>query len=160
MALNYFEDLIGEFFQEKGFFIIQNIKYKGNKEIDLLGINPVNNKKIHVEITETRTADVDTMSALIEKKFINKDINKIYNKLFGSSNDINKIYVVWTYYTDELYKQKDVILKKYNVTIISHEEIFEYYKNRYPDKMGDTYPISHLLDLFMRYEEEIQKRNK
>lgn len=44
------EELVMAWLNQKGFFTLNNYRV-GNKEIDLLALNPINNDKIHVEIS-------------------------------------------------------------------------------------------------------------
>lgn len=44
------EEIVNEWLQSKGFFVMSGIVCKGNKEIDFLGINPKTGEKVHVEV--------------------------------------------------------------------------------------------------------------
>ena len=154
--MNYFEELIGEYFEEIGYFLQKNIRYGRNNEADLFGVNPKTMKMIHVEITERR-ATWNEFINYIEKKFDNKFTDKLYKEKFGTSRNIKKIYVVFWYHSDNNYKKKQELEEKFNIQIISFEDIFTYFKNRYPDKLGDTRKINHLIDLYFAFQEGGEK---
>jgi len=164
MSLNPFEEFASLFFEEQGYFSIKNIRYgkgRGKNEIDFLGYNPKNGKKIHVEITE-HPCTLNEIKKKIKTKFQNQYLDDIYQKYYGSINDIDKIFLVWWWYNDSQYKRKIEIEENYNLEIISHEKIYEFFIKRneemWDEIAGDTNKISHLLDLLLIYQQKIRDK--
>jgi len=156
--MDYYEQLIGDYFEEKGYFLQRNIRYGNNNEADLFGINPKTGEKIHIEITEQNKRLIEFKS-LLEKKFNNKYLKGLYKNHFGSSNKIKKIYLVWWHKSNNNYKNKRELEKKFGVEIISYEDIFTYFKKNYEENLGDTRKIRHLIDCCFTFEDNTKNND-
>ena len=45
------EEIVTSWLNQRGYFVINGVKCKGNKEIDILAVNPVTGDKLHVEVS-------------------------------------------------------------------------------------------------------------
>ena len=148
--VNVFEKIVKEFFEFDGFFLRENISYGRNNEIDLLGFNPKTKENIHVEVTET-VPSINDLKYLIEKKFENNYISDKYIELLGTKK-VKRIYVLWWYRKkSSKWQNRSEIEKKYDIKLISFEEIFEFFEAKLKDSWGEKNKIYSVIKMFMHY---------
>ena len=118
-------------------FTMTNIKCKGNKEIDLLAINPRTLEKYHVEarISTARgfaLREKDTYTSkgrahrrgldyFSKKKFNHSFVTQKIREIFSDSN-YRKILVVWST-EDDFKRLADIAKKKYNIELFGLRNI-------------------------------------
>jgi len=130
--------IIEKYFQENlHCFTMTNVRCKGNKEIDLLAMNPRTLEKYHVEarISTARgfaLREKDTYTSkgrahrrgldyFYEKKFNHPFVTQKIKEMFGDS-DYRKVLVVWN--TEDKFKRlADIAKKKYNIGLFGLRNI-------------------------------------
>tara|TARA_Y100000310_G_C20646634_1_gene797019 strand:- start:338 stop:829 length:492 start_codon:yes stop_codon:yes gene_type:complete len=91
MGIDVFEEVVASWLQTNGYFMMNNIKYGHNQEIDILATKTASNKIIHIEVT----CSSNPVSIIGTKKAGEKDYEqyaiKELNKKFFNEQVIDKI---------------------------------------------------------------------
>jgi len=125
MAFDLFEEVVGSWLQTKGYFIMSNIKYYGNKEIDILATKIGENKVIHIEVSCSSNPrgifGVSNLSAkdykthalsYLEKKYFNKYVEEKIKELTNCKDILIERIFVHAKVKPLTYKQLEIFREK------------------------------------------------
>ncbi len=107
MALDVFEEIVASWLQSNGFFMMNNIKYGNNQEIDILATKKaVTNEVIHIEVTcssnplsllgTTEHGEKDYENCTekyLQKKYLNDSVIKKIKEITDNNIMINRWFI-------------------------------------------------------------------
>ena len=106
MGLDIFEEVVASWLQTKGFFMMNNIKYGNNQEIDILATKTGTNQVVHIEVTcsSNAVALLGTNKAgekdykglahkYLQKKYLNDKVIEKIKKLTNDNVEIERWFI-------------------------------------------------------------------
>lgn len=106
MGLDIFEEVVASWLQTNGYFMMNNIKYGRNQEVDILATKVGLNEVIHIEVTCSSNAvtflgtseagEKDYKScaeAYLQKKFLNNDVVKKIKSITNDTVEIKRWFI-------------------------------------------------------------------
>jgi hypothetical protein len=146
-----------------------NIQVQGNKEIDLLAIDPLSGQRYHVESRVATTFKLrdkatylkdgrchkDGLDYFSKEKFEHPQIKAFINAIFLNAN-YQKILVVWNTHGEQITK---IAESEYGIRVMQMKEIInEFLKStRTSGSRDDVLRILELVSLARKEEKSLQK---
>jgi hypothetical protein len=132
-----------------------NIKLKGNKEIDLLAIDPIKLERYHIEVrawTDRRMKlRHEDLGYFQREKFEHPIVKQKIHELFGDS-DYHKVLVVWN--TEDNFKVLPKIAEKeYSIEIWRLKDMIHHFTKR-KITSGSRDDVLRLMELIALEERE------
>lgn len=157
MASDFFEEIVATWLQVNNYFIISNIKYGRNNEIDILAIKNKFNKVIHIEvscssnpITVLGTNNAkdnknynECAEIYINKKYFNKDVGEKIHETVGRTIPIER----WFVYAKLKEPKQLKIFKSKEIETFNINEILKNIKNAKLNAFSGDKRIKQLLDI-------------
>ena len=159
-----FEDVVKSWLQTRGYFLMNNIKYGHNQEIDILAIKPNANKVTHIEVScssnpqniyggdrktygnrlpPSENQVIESAIKYIEKKFLNEKVAKKIKELTNNDVEIER-WFIHAKSKDE--RQKDIFKERGIKTLHIKEVIGEIESSELRTFIGDK-RLKQLFDI-------------
>lgn len=157
MTSDFFEEIVATWLQVNNYFIINNVKYGRNNEIDILAIKNKFNKVTHVEvscssnpITILGTNNVkdnknykECAEIYINKKYFNKDVSDKIQGIVGRAIPIER----WLVYAKLKEPKQLNIFESKGIKTFNVNEILQNIKNTNLNAFSGDKRIKQLLDI-------------
>lgn len=156
MGIDVFEEIVASWLQTHGYFMLNNVRYGYNKEIDILATKPSTNKVIHIEVScssnpvgifgTNKAGEKDYERYAIDflnKKFFNEDVVNKIKEIVNPNVEIEKWFV-----HAKLKEPKQLnVFESKGIKTIHIKTIIEDIKNSKLNKFSGDKRLKQLFDI-------------